>query len=123
MSHAWASLPTRAEASAASGPSGGAAANSLITGATDEHASVLFEVMFRKNNDLRGNNRIEGQMWVPRVNGQIKCVGLSCLVNTDVWANPVINAFDRGKGVPSFDEMMDIALVEVDFDDLTTNLR
>ena len=27
---------------------------------------------------------------------------------------------DRGKGVPSFDEMMDIALVAVDFDDLTT---
>ena len=93
MSHAWASLPTRAEASAACGPSGGAAANSLITGATDEHASVLFEVMFRKNNDLRGNNRIEGQMWVPRVNGQTKCVGLSCLVSTDVWANPVINGF------------------------------
>ena len=55
VSHARASLPTRAEASAASGPSGGAAANSLITGATDEDASVLFEVMFRKNNDLRGN--------------------------------------------------------------------
>ena len=54
VSHARASLPTRAEASAASGPSGGAAANSLITGATNEHASVLFEVMFRKNNDLRG---------------------------------------------------------------------
>ena len=69
MSHARASLPTRAEASAASDQSGGATANSLITGATDEHASVLFEVMFRKNNDLRGNNMIEGQMWVPRVNG------------------------------------------------------
>ena len=93
VSHARASLPTRAEASAASGPSGGAATNSLITGATDEHASVLFEVMFRKNNDLRGNNRIEGQMWVPRVNGQTKCVGLSCLVSTDMWANPVINGF------------------------------
>ena len=93
VSHARASLPTRAEASAASGPSGGAAANSLITGATDKHASVLFEVMFRKNNDLRGNNRIEGQMWVPRVNGQTKCVGLSCLVSMDVWANPVINGF------------------------------
>ena len=94
MSHARASLPTRAEASAASGPSGGAAANSLITGATDEHASVLFEVMFRKkNNDLRGNNMIEGHMWVPRVNGQTKCVGLSCLVSMDVCANPVINGF------------------------------
>ena len=79
VGHAQASLPTRAEACAASGPSGEAAANSLITGTTDEHASVLFEVMFRKNNDLRGNNRIEGQMWVPRVNGQTKCVGLSCL--------------------------------------------
>ena len=32
-------------------------------------------------------------------------------------------ACDRGKGVPSFDEMMDIALVEVDFDDPTTNVR
>ena len=30
---------------------------------------------------------------------------------------------DRDKGVPSFDEMMDIALVEVDFDDPTTNVR
>ena len=95
VSHARASLPTCAEAGAASGPSDGAAANSLITGAADEHASLLFEVMFRKNNALRGNNRIEGQMWVPRVNGQTKCVGLSCVVNTDVWANPVINGFKR----------------------------
>ena len=31
--------------------------------------------------------------------------------------------FDRGKGVPSFDEIMDIALVAVDFDDPTTNVR
>ena len=31
--------------------------------------------------------------------------------------------YDRGKGVPSFDEMMDIALVEVDFDDPTMNVR
>ena len=30
---------------------------------------------------------------------------------------------DRGKGVPSFDEMMDFALVEVDFDDTTMNVR
>ena len=30
---------------------------------------------------------------------------------------------DRGQGVPSFDEMMDIALVAVDFDDPTTNVR
>ena len=95
MGHARASLPTRAEASAASGPSSGAAANSLIIGATDEHASVLFEVMFRKNDDLRGNNRIEGQMWVPRVNGQTECVVLSCLISKDVWDNPVINGFKR----------------------------
>ena len=95
MSHSGASLPIHAEASAASGPSDGAAANSLITGATDEHASVLFEVIFRKNNDLRGNNRIEGQMWVPHVNSQTKCVGSSYLVSTDVWANPVINGFKR----------------------------
>ena len=29
----------------------------------------------------------------------------------------------RGKGVSSFDEMLDIALVEVDFDDPTTNVQ
>ena len=29
----------------------------------------------------------------------------------------------KGKGVPSFDEMMDFALVEVNFDDPTTNVR
>ena len=95
MSHARASLSTHAKASAASGPFDGAAANSLITDATDGHASVLFEVMFRKNNDLRGNNRIDGQVWVPRVNGQTKCVSLSCLVSMDVWANPVINGFKQ----------------------------
>lgn len=33
------------------------------------------------------------------------------------------SAYDRGKGVPSFDEMVDFALVEVDFDDPTTNVR
>ena len=30
---------------------------------------------------------------------------------------------DRGKGVLSFDEMRDFALVEVDFDDPTTSVR
>ena len=30
---------------------------------------------------------------------------------------------DRGKGVPSFDEMEAIVLEEVDFDDPTTNVR
>ena len=30
---------------------------------------------------------------------------------------------DRGRGVTSFDEMMDFALVEVDFDDPTMNVR
>lgn len=30
---------------------------------------------------------------------------------------------DTDKDVQSFDEMMDIALVEVDFDDPTTNVR
>ena len=30
---------------------------------------------------------------------------------------------DRGKGVPSFDEMVATILVEVDFDDPTTNVR
>ena len=37
--------------------------------------------------------------------------------------NEARKTFDRGKGVPSFDEMMDIALVAVDFDDPTTNVR
>ena len=35
----------------------------------------------------------------------------------------LLSLCDRGKGVPSFDEMMDIALVAVDFDDPTTNVR
>ena len=34
-----------------------------------------------------------------------------------------ISMVDRGKCVPSFDEMMDIALEEVDFDDPTMNVR
>ena len=34
-----------------------------------------------------------------------------------------IMPLDRGKGVSSFDEMMDFALVEVEFDDPTTNVR
>ena len=34
-----------------------------------------------------------------------------------------LGSSDRGKGVPSFDEMVDFALVEVDFDDPTTNVR
>ena len=33
------------------------------------------------------------------------------------------NQCDRGKGVPSFDEMVYFALVEVDFVDPTTNVR
>ena len=33
------------------------------------------------------------------------------------------SAADRGKGVPSFDEMVDFALVEVEFDDPTTNVQ
>ena len=32
-------------------------------------------------------------------------------------------SYDRGKGVPSFDEMVAIILEEVDFDDPTTNVR
>ena len=35
----------------------------------------------------------------------------------------IIFTADRGKGVPSFDEMMDFTLVELDFDDPTTNVR
>ena len=33
------------------------------------------------------------------------------------------NTCDRGKGVPSFDEMVAIVLEEVDFDDPTTNVK
>ena len=40
-----------------------------------------------------------------------------------LFLESVCVALDRGKGVPSFDEMMDFALVEVDFDDPTTNVR
>ena len=36
---------------------------------------------------------------------------------------PIKMIFDRGKGVPSFDEMVAIVLVEVNFDDPTTNVR
>ena len=37
--------------------------------------------------------------------------------------NPMGMSPDRGKGVSSFGEMMDFTLVEVDFDDPTTNVR
>ena len=40
-----------------------------------------------------------------------------------VAASPYFGPGDRGKGVPSFDEMVNIALTEVDFDDPTTNVR
>ena len=61
---------------------------------------------------------------------------LRCLVILEYylgvpWASPSLGSChslfhspsDRGKGVPSFDEMVDFALVEVDFDDPTTNVR
>ena len=34
-----------------------------------------------------------------------------------------VNSLDRGKGVPSFDEMVAIVLEEVEFDDPITNVR
>ena len=40
-----------------------------------------------------------------------------------VYTHHIPSSNDRGKGVPSFDEMMNIALMEVDFDDPTTNVR
>ena len=40
----------------------------------------------------------------------------------DISYDPLETWLDRGKGVPSFDEMMDIALVEFDFDDPTTDV-
>ena len=45
--------------------------------------------------------------------------------DSDKWLEAMKSKIgsDRGKGVPSFDEMMDIALMEVDFDDPTTNVR
>ena len=42
------------------------------------------------------------------------------VIHTD---HETLKYFDRGKGVPSFDEMMDFALLEVDFDGPTTNVR
>ena len=45
------------------------------------------------------------------------------ILSFGVRVGPTSTQADRGKGVPSFDEMMDIALVEVDFDDPTTNVR
>ena len=35
---------------------------------------------------------------------------------------PLLESSDRGKGVPSFDEMVAIVFEEVDFDDPTTNM-
>ena len=46
-----------------------------------------------------------------------------CQVISSANYSIIYLCYDRGKGVPSFDEMMDIALVEVDFDDPTTNVR
>ena len=43
--------------------------------------------------------------------------------NTQTNMNRSHMCYDRGGGVPSFDEMMDFALVEVDFDNPTTNVR
>ena len=82
VSPARASQPTRAEASAASGLSGGAAASSLITGASDEHAYELFEVEDRCSD-------VDPLC----LNGQTDGVGLRCLISTYMWANIVINGF------------------------------
>ena len=38
-------------------------------------------------------------------------------------AHAIISMLGRGGGVPSFGEVVDFALVEVDFDDPTTNVR
>ncbi len=53
---------------------------------------------------------------------------LVCVLSQVCLCSPNLNPErerlgDRGKGVPSFDEMVDFALVEVDFDDPTTNVR
>ena len=47
-------------------------------------------------------------------------VGVVALLAWELWQHIY---GDRGKGVPSSDEMMDIALVAVDFDDPTTSVR
>ena len=55
--------------------------------------------------------------------------GCGCNNCIDLLIMDTINNLDivphsgRGKGVPSFDEMMNIALMEVDFDDPITNVR
>ena len=58
------------------------------------------------------------------VNGQrIKHYISGTPINVESNIIQTLTLDDRGKGVPSFDEMMDIALVAVDFDDPTTNVR
>ena len=59
---------------------------------------------------------------VPKKDGTSRmCVDCRGINNITIrYRHPIP---DRGKGVPSFDEMMDIALLEVDFDDPTTNVR
>ena len=49
--------------------------------------------------------------------------GLAWTRKMNLGASSSMEMIDRGKGVPSFDEMVDFALVEVDFDDPTTNVR
>ena len=59
---------------------------------------------------------------VPKKDGTSRmCVDCRGINNITIrYRHPIPG---RGKGVPSFDEMMDISLVEVDFDDPTTNVR
>jgi hypothetical protein len=81
------------------GPSGGAAANLAINGVGDEHAYILFEVMFRKKcleeKEEDKCSHVGPICLNSQHNGQTDGVDLRCLVSTDVWANPVINGFIR----------------------------
>ena len=58
-----------------------------------------------------------------RMNLKVNPIGLESARNPVSNKKRITQFGDRGKGVPSFDEMMDIALVAVDFDDPTTNVR
>ena len=55
--------------------------------------------------------------------GMWKCYVCSHLCNFMINLVMQCCSYDRGKGVPSFDEMVAIVFGGVDFDDPTTNMR
>ena len=83
----------------------------------EDVASLVFFLLMLKSQDL-GDNKSGARILIT------KYLIIFILVHAPVHGH-FLKGFhlDRGKGVPSFDEMMDIALVEVDLDDPTTNVR